>query len=50
MYVLTQVVFCRCEDNSSTLAFLIDQLKVKSKDADVEMDDSTFAREAISTF
>ena len=40
----------RCEDNSSTLAYLIDQLKVQRQadEADVEMDDSS--RQEISAF
>ncbi|TFK81754.1 WD40 repeat-like protein [Polyporus arcularius HHB13444] len=45
-----QLISRLCEDNSSTLAFLIDQLKVKSKDADVEMAESISNREAISAF
>ncbi|RPD61329.1 WD40 repeat-like protein [Lentinus tigrinus ALCF2SS1-7] len=44
-----QLISRLCEDNSSTLAYLLDQLKVKSKDADVEMDDST-TRGAITAF
>ena len=39
----------RCSDNSSTLAYLLDQLKVKqSKDTDIEMDDSS--RQAVNVF
>ncbi|RDX45204.1 WD40 repeat-like protein [Lentinus brumalis] len=45
-----QLISRLCEDNSSTLAFLIDQLKVKTKDADVEMAESVSNREAISAF
>ncbi|KAI0703655.1 WD40 repeat-like protein [Cerioporus squamosus] len=44
-----QLISRLCEDNSSTLAFLIDQLKVKSENSDVEMAEST-SREAISAF
>ncbi|KAI0649948.1 hypothetical protein C8Q79DRAFT_941687 [Trametes meyenii] len=40
----------QCEDNRSTLDYLIDQLKVKqARDGDVEMDDST-GQHAISAF